>query len=506
MASTSEGSYVGGVPLEYEAKRRAEGATEEDIAFERNQQAARDNASNSRNKGHRAESHVGGVSLDYENKLRAEGATEEEIAAARRDQAARDFVSDTRTPGYGGSDQPGAASAQFVPYGYGDPEAAAAAGKYGGEAVPWYVDPSMTDFAMQNPETYALTREAYAARGWNPGVDQRNFMVGREEGGAQHLRDYAKTAGDLSMAFGQKTADNAITLGADRSSALSALGTSGQNFATDKGNALLAGADKSYELGQTYGAGMQDLGRSAISQGVTGGASVSASADPYAAALRDVYATEGPSGANAAFGLSADQAILNAAKTGNRAAAASSMSNAGMDSALMRAGEYGDWRNNQRNNVSRAGALEFGALSSGSALSNKGYDIGSGLSRSGADMNLRGSSESLDAVNSGYGALMGGQQFGANSALGANKALQDSYGSAADAYFGGVEGLYGAADMTQAVDEIDLRGSMGAWEQTNMRDASLEAYKQRQREIEDQKEMAQWGLVGDGVQTVAALA
>jgi hypothetical protein len=356
---------------------------------------------------------------------------------------------------------------------------------------------------LVDPENYARARVAQAKTGRNTEVDPRNVMLGRTPEGAQDLRDYAGGVWQDAMS---RSGRDFVGYGQDLKSDALAVASDAEAFGDAQRADLLGHGARAALTGKKYGEALDDLGQNQISQGRADATMLRRNADADANRIRGVTALGAPSSAaDASFGLAADRALLNAARTGNRAGAAQSMSDAGMAAGNMRVAETNAFRDfDLQGRVAAANTGLRGGID-GATVGSRGYADALTSAKAGADARMDGMNLFQRGVESGYGASMGAQQIAADSAFAGYGAMMDAYEGAADVELGGIEDALGAQDMILGVDAADMRGKMALQTENNARWAAYKEAQLRKEEAEAARQNAWIKMGADTVTTFGGL-
>lgn len=418
-------------------------------------------------------------------------ATEHAVKSAAEATIGTDYGSTDRGPGTEGE-------RVDRTQGFGDPYVTNPL--YGGPQANGNYDDSYGPRLLEDPENYMRAREAQARNTRNTETDPRNYLIGRTPEGAQQLRDYADREYQEAM---RRSGRDFVGYGQDLKADNLAVAGAATDFGRQQHVNLQSHGALAAQTGAKYGDMLEGVGRDQIAAGEIDANKLLANST--AASGRITGATAGgevPSAAMSAYSMNADRALLDAARTGNRAGMARSQSDAAAAAGNMRVNETNAFRDvDLRGRIAGRNTLIQGAMSAGD-VGSSGYDAGLSSTARGVGARNQGMDLYNQGIQSGYGVDLASQQLGADAAFAGYGASLAGNAGAADVELGGLEDAMAAQNLGLAIDEADLQGRMQMFDDRAARYAAWRAAELKKEEAEQQQKNA-W--IKAGADTGAAI-
>jgi hypothetical protein len=354
-------------------------------------------------------------------------------------------------------------------------------------------DPNYTHgflrFGLEDPENYANARAGQASAGRDPSIDQRNFQIGREADGANKLRQQFQNLRAEALTDADDAATRSVGYGEALRGDLNAVADGASSFGKNSFDTFADNGRQGYVTALGHGENLDRVAQTSKNVGEASSAQIRSGADAAARSIRGTMARGEPTSVlDQQFGLVGDRAIREAARTGNRAAAADTMSATAAGVARMRADELNTFRNRELD--SRVSATGLGIRGSAAAadVNDAGYRGALTAQRAGADTRLGGAQNLTDSLYTGYNTELTGERLAADTRNRAHGAAIEGYLGGADAYAGAMDDIYAGSDLQQAVDELEMRGSVGLWKDDSARQAAMRQATVDKERIEAAKE------------------
>ncbi len=354
-----------------------------------------------------------------------------------------------------------------------------------------------TKLDLTDPQQYYDARRVNAANGRSPGDDPRSYQIGRDPGGAQKLRDANEVAAAGAAGRGVDAVNEAFWYGNNVYGDLNARAEA----APVLGKEQQARGDQAMRLGVDYGTYLDDIGTKAVASGLDTEKKLRTTSARGADAIRSVNETELPSVARATFGMGADRAIQDAARTGNTSGAADVMSGNSFDAARLRGREEAAWRGAQLNDIRAASDLEMGGARAAANAASGGYSTAADLTTTGAGLRQKGFETQFAGNRSAADSARTRNTYVADTHLAANAAKAQGFENAADAEFDSTDNIYGSLGNINDVNKLEAKGSMGREDERIQRSNAYIAYLNAERQAERIDDAAYQKMFTDAIVT-----